>query len=97
MSKQIGVLVSRGYGAGWSTWNSPECALDQELVVAIEAKLPAEQIEAIAKCNWPDAYLGGLLDCEVEWVDEGTAFRIEEYDGAESISFPDSYNWQIAE
>jgi hypothetical protein len=96
MTKKIGVLVSTGFGAGWSTWNNPECALDQELVAAIEANLPAEQITAIAKRNWPNAYLGGLLDCDVKWVDEGTAFRIEEYDGAESIHFPDSYNWQIA-
>ena len=92
MTKKIGVLVSTGFGAGWSTLNSPECALDQELVGAIEANLAADQIKAIAERNWPDAYLGGLLDCYVEWVDEGTAFRIEEYDGAESIHFPDSYN-----
>jgi hypothetical protein len=94
MSKQIGILVSRGYGAGWSTWNSPECALDQELVAAIEAKLSYEEIEEIAKRNWPDAYTSGLHDCQVEWVDEGTAFRIEECNGAESIVF--SYDWQVA-
>lgn len=96
MSKQIGILVSRGYGAGWSTWNSPECALDQELAAAIEAELPYEQIEEIAKRNWPTNYLGGLAKCEVEWVDEGTPFRIEEYDGNESIRFPSDYNWQVA-
>jgi hypothetical protein len=96
MTKKIGVLISTGFGAGWSTWNSPECALDQELVGAIEVNLPAEQIKAIAERNWPKAYLGGLLDCDVVWVDEGTAFRIEEYDGAESIHFPDGYSWQIA-
>jgi hypothetical protein len=96
MSKQIGVLVSSGYGSGWSTWNSPECALDQELVAAIEAKLPYEEIEEIAKRNWPYNYLGGLGDCYVEWVAEGTTFRIEEYDGAESICFLDSYSWQVA-
>ena len=28
----IGVLVSRGYGAGWSTWNTPELAYRREIV-----------------------------------------------------------------
>ena len=96
MSKQIGVLVSRGNGAGWSTWNSPECALDQELVAAIEAKLPYEEIEEIAKRNWPDNYLGGLGQCYVQWVDEGTIFHIEDYHGSESIKFCGKSSWQVA-
>lgn len=94
--KKVGVLVSRGYGAGWSTWGRPEMALDQEIVEAIEAELPYERIEEISKRNWPDAYLGGLYQCKVVWLDEGTAFRIDEYDGAESIHFPDDYRWQVA-
>ncbi len=94
--KQIGVLVSRGFGAGWSTWNEPACALDQELVTAIEAGVSYEELEGIAKRNWPDAYTGGLHDCEVVWINEGTLFSIEEYDGAESIHFANSYTWQVA-
>lgn len=43
--KQIGIIVSGGFGAGWSTWGEPEMALDQELARAIEDKLPHEQIE----------------------------------------------------
>lgn len=28
---------------------------------------------------------GGLLDCEVHFLDKGTMFRIDVYDGAESL------------
>lgn len=96
MDGKVGVLVSQGYGAGWSTWNCPECAVDQELVQAFENNLSEDEIMAIAEKNWPDAYKGGLLDCSVVWVDKGTAFRITEYDGAESIEFADTMNWTIA-
>lgn len=29
---KIGVLVSPGYGAGWSTWGTPELAYDKRIV-----------------------------------------------------------------
>jgi hypothetical protein len=29
---QIAVLVSGGFGAGWSTWNQPELAYDKRVV-----------------------------------------------------------------
>jgi hypothetical protein len=32
-----------------------------------------------------DVYTGGVRDLEVAWLPQGTAFRIEEYDGNESI------------
>lgn len=96
MSNQIGILVSSGYGAGWSTWNEPECALDQELVQAFENKLSEDEIMAIAEKNWPKSYKGGLMDCEIVWVDEGTQFRITEYDGYESIEFNTYHHWNIA-
>lgn len=96
MSDKIGILVSGGFGAGWSTWNEPECALDQELVQALENKLSEEEIMAIAEKNWPKSYKGGLMNCEVIWVDKGTQYRITEYDGNESIQFNTFDHWNIA-
>lgn len=93
---QIGVLVSKGYGAGWSTWNQPECALDQELVEAFEAGKSEQEIMDIAKKNWPESYYGGLMDCTVVYVPKGTRFLITEYDGYESIEFDYSVDWQVA-
>ena len=83
----VAVLVSPGYGAGWSTWNSEsaeELCMDAELAQAV---LDADKnaIAQIAARKWPDAYDGGLEDLEVVWLPEGTRFYIHEYDGNESI------------
>ena len=88
---KVGIVYSPGYGAGWSTWGDSYQALDQELAYAIEAGKPLSELEAIAKKNWPDAYLGGLKRCIVEWVDSGTLFAVEEYDGSESLRFSDNF------
>lgn len=97
MKKKIGIVYSPGFGAGWASWGEDGQALDQELALAIEEKQPYENIAAIAEKNWPDAYQGGLDDCTVKWVDEGTMFFIEEYDGSESLRLRDDGDiWQVA-
>lgn len=87
MRDKIGIIYSPGFGAGWSTWGDRNSALDQELAKAIEAKKPKDEIEAIAERNWPNQYQGGLSDAVVRWVCAGTAFRVDEYDGSESLTF----------
>lgn len=96
MSEQIGIIYSPHYGAGWSTWGCHEMALDQELAIAIHEGKSLAEIHAIAIKNWPNEYLGGLDDCVVEWVDKGTKFKIEEYDGFESITFAHNNYWSVA-
>ena len=78
------VLVSPGFGAGFSTWNSPEMAVDFDLV---EAFLSGDETRFAYILNekYEDAYTGGVDDLEVQWITEGTQFMIEEYDGNESI------------
>lgn len=85
---QIAVLVSGGYGAGWSTWNLPRdfLAMDKGLV---ELKLKeASAAEAEAYCQSKGVKgvcTGGWSQVRIEWLAEGTAFTIEEYDGSESL------------
>lgn len=93
--EMIGVIVSSGFGAGWSTWNEPELALDQELVNLIENN-PYSDWLAYCEDKYPEAYLGGLEDCSVEWLPKGTRFRIDEYDGSESLHVESDSSWQIA-
>ena len=78
------VLVSPGYGAGFSTWNKPEMAVDFDLV---EAFLDGDRtrFKCILEEKYENPYGGGVTDLEVQWVTEGTQFMIEEYDGNESI------------
>ena len=82
---KVAVIVSPGFGAGWSTWGAAESCMDGELAKAILDGETASVVEGIAERNWPDAYQGGLHQAVVEWVDEGTQFEIREYDGHESL------------
>lgn len=97
----IAVLISHGYGAGWSTWNSQyaeDMLFDKDIVEVIVNNpirnidsyyLRSEDlklVEEIAKAKYPKAYLGGLHDhLAVEWLKPGTNFRVHEYDGSETI------------
>lgn len=84
----VAVLYSPGYGAGWSTWCSEHAyamCVDRELAEAVEAGDTAKAAE-IAERKY-SAYTGGASSLRIEWVPEGTAFKIEEYDGSESIRF----------
>lgn len=100
----VAVLVSHGYGAGWYTWECDERMLfDLVLAEMLEDGRALEEdtewlekIEQVAKERYPDAYLGGLDGLTVHWVPEGSRFRIEEYDGSESLVFEIEYNWSVA-
>jgi len=92
---KVAVIVSHGFGAGWSTWNTeyPDCDTNAELVQCI---LDGGDREAVAKKLYPESYTGGLDDAEIEWVQVGCQYRIDEYDGSEIIEFNDSANWKVA-
>lgn len=91
---EVAVLVSRGFGSGWSTWG--QNVFEPEIVEAIlEGKSDREIVE-IAREIYPDAYVGGIGGLEVRWVPVGTRFRIEEYDGAETLWLENEYDWETA-
>ncbi len=95
--KKIGIVYSPGFGAGWSSWGDDNSALDQEMARAIEAGEPLPEILRIANKNWPNQYTGGLENVRVQWVDEGTQFLIDEYDGSESVVLRDDGEiWRTA-
>ncbi len=96
----IAVLVSRGFGAGWSTWASSEdvtsefLCMDKTLVeMAINTASEEDVIEYI---NDENIYTGGWEDVRVEWIPKGSAFIIEEYDGAESLQLMDKIDYMTA-
>ena len=98
----VAVLYSPGYGAGWTTWNSDELKeflfFDKTLVEMAEREASKE--EAAAYINEKlgadnDVYMGGW-PCQVEWMKVGTRFRVEEYDGSESLRYRDDDVWEVA-
>ena len=93
----VAVLYSPGFGAGWYTWhNVPELLFDPKVVDMVLEKTSAETIELYCKTVYNDHYYAGSCDLEVAWVPTGTEFVIDEYDGAETITFKDNVKWVTA-
>lgn len=98
---KVAVLISRGYGAGWSTWNSdcPECLYHPDIVklvrqwqkqIAFPTYDDKQGLEAVvtpvAKELFGEEFCAlGANGLDIEWLAPGTLFQIEEYDGAESL------------
>lgn len=85
---RVAVLVSRGFGAGWSSWGSEHAEamlFSPEIARLVLDKADQKDILEKAEDLFPGAYLGGVDGLEVEWVPIGTRFEISEYDGAEGI------------
>ena len=86
------VLVSPGFGAGFSTWGKTEMAVDFDLIEAF-IKEDRERFMYILE----EKYEGLIMSCtmddlELEWIIEGTQFMIKEYDGNERIVKVDELN-----
>ena len=90
---KVAVLVSPGYGAGWSTWNTEyaeQLIFNPKLVELVEAGRQAEITNDLVKellnlTEDESVYVGGASDLQIEWIPEGTVFWIDEYDGSESL------------
>ena len=100
---KVAVVVSPGFGAGWSTWSyrgeedyREFMLFDPTLVDMIERSESAETIETYVTFVHPGTYCGGADDLTIQWLPVGTAFRIHEYDGSESVEIRDDIEWTIA-
>lgn len=101
---QVAVLVSAGYGAGFSTWNDEALAYDARVVdLYLRNKMKfytdEELAEQLAEMGYEDVYLGGWNDLELHWCRPGDRVRINEYDGSESLEIfdPDDEGWTVLE
>lgn len=107
---EVAVLISRGYGAGWSTWNQEHRSillfhkdivkfiLDNPVETCVDANAWDESLKALVLGLTGDDYVytGGAEDLEVVWLPEGSAFIVTEYDGAEWLRTIESYDWDVA-
>ena len=97
------LLISPGYGAGWSTWNIPEMATDKDLIELFEKGCTYEEMEKLCiEKNYTDEYyeppyMGGFQQLKVVEVPKGALYRINEYDGAESVEVFNPDKWLVAE
>ena len=94
---KVAVLVSPGYGAGWSTWNDhPECLYDPDVVAWVEGGKEGSVPDLKAKYGWDHFCSLGADSLEIQWIPLGAEFRISEYDGAECVRLKDDEIWEVA-
>lgn len=85
---KVAILISRGFGAGWYSWNNNlELVFSPKIVEMVEQGRSKEIDEEWIEENlgFENIYCGGAANLEINWLPVGTRFIIEEYDGAESL------------
>ncbi len=97
---KVAVLVSRGYGAGWSTWTDE---IETYLFHPKLVQMVEEERHSEITTEWMEqelgldvSYTGGTDGLEIEWVPVGTKFVIHEYDGHETLKTIDDFYWNVA-
>ena len=96
---RVAVLFSPGFGAGWYTSHYKQDLLfDPAIVSWLESddEDRLKKIESYVTLKYPDEYYGGLCNLTIKWIPEGTAFKIDEYDGSESFTFKENEDWILA-
>ena len=95
---KVGIVYSPGFGAGWYTWNRmhdncEQLIFDPQLVRLVDQGSPTETIMARAEELVPGGGFYAVEDLEVYWLDQGTKFLINEYDGSETIQLMETTPW----
>jgi len=93
----VAVLYSPDYGSGWYTWNPnhPELLFDPAIVQLVEED-KFDELKTYVTLKYPNIYEGGMWELKIAWIPEGAMFRINEYDGDESIELKDDADWFTA-
>ena len=97
----VAVLYSPGYGAGWYSWAVIEDGIeallfDPEVVAWVEGEKVGPVPDMAAKYGFSYFYDGGADNLVIGWVPVGSKFRINEYDGHETIVLIDDERWITA-
>lgn len=92
---KIGVLISVGFGAGWSSWCTDAIAFDKRVIEYWKnnPRATTKEVEAAMEKLGYELYASGYSNLVLQWVPVNTYFRIQEYDGAERIEMLDLSEW----
>lgn len=86
---KVAILISLGFGAGWYTWNREhkELLFHPKIVRMVEENRQKEIDEewCLKELGIENVCCGGANGLIIVWLPEGTPFKVEEYDGAESL------------
>lgn len=93
---KVAVVYSTDFGAGWYTWNlsveNSEHLLFDKIIVENVLKNDMQSAYNRAEEICPDGYIGSQ-NLAVKWLPVGTKFRINEYDGCETVETIDGIHW----
>ena len=94
----VAVLFSPYHGAGWYSWHYVEQLLyDPQVVDMVQSNTSAKTIELYCKTVYGNNHFyGGAEDLKVLWIPAGTHFRIQEYDGYETVEIRETIDWIVA-
>jgi hypothetical protein len=94
---KVAVVYSPGFGAGWYTWNQehPELLFDPTIVKYVEDQ-DLDSLRSYMGLKFPEVYVSDYNDLTVKWIPQGIEFRIDEYDGNESVVTKQDDNWFVA-
>ena len=86
----VGVIISPGFGAGFHSWNEiPGLCFDKDIIQMLIENKPIQEIADFVEAKYDHTgYVStlGLEQAKVHWVEPGTQFFIDEYDGSESLT-----------
>lgn len=85
---EVAIIVSHGYGSGFSTWNLID-GLERNRLLCEPVAFGHEEefferLEAITG-RIRQHLIVDFEDLKIHWIPEGSAYRIDEYDGSESL------------
>lgn len=102
---EVAILYNASYGSGWSTdameGEDPAIlSMDKRFVLPILNKEPEkitpvlyEEVTGKQACS---AFLSGVNNLRIFWVEQGEEFRISTYDGRETIVLYKHTQWHTA-
>lgn len=106
----VAILISPGFGAGWSTWEGDSLAYDKRVVefflncddetkkkiAVLDSKENKKATKLFKSWGYDDVYFGGFEDIVIKWLPEGTKYMITQYDGSETLKTIEDIGWQTA-
>lgn len=95
---RVAVLYTSAHGAGWYSWHDiPELLFDPEVVRMIEN--PDEDEDENTIINYcrekygTQGYYNGAKSLAIKWIPQGSQFRVQEYDGSETVIVASQEKW----
>lgn len=94
---QVAVLVSVPHGAGWYSWHEvQELLFDPVVVDMVRREVDYHEIIDYCDKTYPKNYYAGAAGLKIFWVPLGTKFKIDEYDGSETLVLEKDVQWIVA-